>query len=151
MAIPLTEIRYRKSLSYFILGSFGFFFITMYFTVFVSGGTKVSPVVYLTCFASMIVVAFIGLRVYRRVSSREPVLVFTSDGLQIPVKNNRFIQWGAITKWKIRTYKSSHHLIIYTPQGKTRIDISWLDLPVKEIQRLMGSYIRQPGPHGFLR
>ena len=151
MAIPPTEIRYRKSLSYFILGLFGFFFITMPFTVFVSVGSKADPVVYLTCFVSMIVLAFICLRMYKRASNREPVLVFTSDGLQIPVKNNRFIQWGTITDWKIRTYKSSHTLIIYTPQGKTRIDISWLDLPVKEIQRLMGSYIRQPGPHGFFR
>ena len=149
--MPPTEIRYRKSLSYFILGFLGFFFITMPFTLFVSGGAKASPMVYLPCFASMIILAFIGLRMYRRASSREPVLVFTSDGLQIPVKNNRFIQWGAITKWKIRTHKSSHSLIIYTTQGKTRIDISWLDLPVKEIQRLMGSYIRQPGPNGSLR
>ena len=151
MAIPPTEIRYRKSLSYFILGLFGFFFITMPFTVFVSVGPKVDPVVYLTSFVSMIVLAIICLRMYKRASSREPVLIFTSDGLQIPVKNNRFIQWGEITDWKIRTHKSSHSLIIYTPQGKTRIDISWLDLPVKEIQRLMGSYIRQPGPHGVLR
>ncbi len=151
MAIPPTEIRYRKSLSYFIIGLFVFFFITTSFTVFVSGGTKADPVICLTSFATMIVVAFISLRMYRRVSSREPVLVFTSDGLQIPVKNNRFIQWGEITEWKIRTHKSSHTLIIYTSQGKTRIDISWLDLPVKEIQGLMGSYIRQPGPHGFLR
>ena len=114
MAIPPTEIRYRKSPLYFILG-------------------------------------LIGLRMYRRVSSREPVLIFTSDGLRIPAKNNRFIQWGAITEWMIRTYKGSHCLIIYTPGGKTRIDISWLDRPVKEIQRLMGSYIRQPGPRGSSR
>ena len=151
MAIPPMELRYRKSLSYFVLGLFGLFFITTPFTIFVSGGTKTGPMVYLTCVASMILLAFIGLRMYRRVSSREPVLVFTSEGLSIPVKNNQFIQWGAITKWKIRNEKSSQYLIIYTSQGKTRIDITWLDLPVKEIQQLMGSYIRQPGPHGFLR
>jgi hypothetical protein len=151
MAIPPMEIRYRKSLSYFTLGLFGVFFVTMPFTVFVSGRTKAGPAAYLTCFAWMIVLAFIGLRMYRRVSSREPILVFTSEGLQIPMKNNLFIQWGSITKWTIRNDKSSHYLIIYTPEGRTRIDISWLDLPVKEIQRLMSSYIRQPGPHGFLR
>lgn len=151
MALPPTEIRYRKSLTYFIFGLFGFFFITMSVTVIFSGGTKVGPVVYPIFFASIIVMAFISLRMYRRISSREPVLIFTSDGLEIPVKNNRFIEWGSITEWNIRTSKNSHHLIIYTPQGKTRVDISWLNKPVKEIQRLMSNYIRQPGPGGFRR
>jgi hypothetical protein len=97
----------------------------------------------------MIILAFVCLRLYRRYSGPNPALVFTSDGLQIPVKNNRFIQWGSITEWKIRRDKSNYNLIIRTPEGKTRIDITWMDLPVKEIQRLMESYIRQPGPNGL--
>ena len=151
MAMPPTEIRYKKSMSYFILVVSGFMFIMMPITVLFSGGTKAAPAIYLTCLAYMIVLFFVSRWLYRRALSREPVLIFTSDGLQFPRKDNRFIQWGEIKEWKIRRYKSSHSLIIYTPENKTRIDISWLDLPVKEIERLMSSYIRQPGPQGFLR
>ena len=151
MAMPPTELRYRKSLPYFIIIVSGALFITMPFTVFVAGGMKAPPLVYLTCFISMIILAFLSVRMYKKASRREPVLVFTSDGLEIPLQNSKFIEWGTITEWKIRTHKSSHHLIIYTTQGKTRIDISWLDLPVQEIKRLMSTYIRQPGPHGYLR
>jgi len=151
MAMPPTEIRYRKSMAYFILIVSGCLLITLPVTILSSGGTKAAPAIYLTCFASMILLVFVSQRLYRRASSREPVLIFTSDGLQISSKNNRFIQWGEITEWKIKRYKSSYSLIIYTPGNKTKIDISWLDLTVKEIERLMSSYIRQPGPHGFLR
>ena len=150
MAIPPTEIRYRKSKAYFILIVSGFLLFVPPISL-LSSGTKAAPAIYLTSFASMIVLVFVSYKLYRRASSREPVLIFTSDGLQIPPKNNRFIQWGEITEWKIKRYKSSHSLIIYTPGNKTRIDISWLDRPVKEIDHLMKSYIRQPGPHGFLR
>jgi hypothetical protein len=151
MAIPPTEIRYRKSMAYFILIVSGFVLVMIPATVLSSGEAKAAPPVYITCFACMIVLAFFCQRMYRRASSGEPVLIFTSDGLQIPPKNNRFIQWGEIMEWKIRRFKSSHSLIIYTAGHKTRIDISWLDLPVKEIERLMSMYIRQPGPGGFLR
>ena len=151
MAMPPTELRYKKSMSYFILAVSGFMFIMMPITVLLSGGTKAAPAVYLTCLASMIVLFFVSRWLYRRASNREPVLIFTSDGLQIPRRDNRFIQWGEITEWKIRRYKSNHSLVIYTLEKKTRIDITWLDLPVNEIERLMSSYIRQPGPQGFLR
>ena len=151
MAMPPTELRYKKSMSYFILVVSGFMFIMMLITIYFSGGTKAAPEVYMTCLASMIILFFVSRWMYRRASSREPVLIFTSEGLQLPRKDNRFIQWGEITEWKIRRYKNSHSLIIYTPENKTRTDITWLDLPVKEIERLMSSYIRQPGPQGFLR
>ena len=151
MAIPPTEIRYRKSMAYFILVVSGSLFITMPVTLLSSGGTKAAPMAYLICVVSMIVLFYLSRGLYRKASSRNPVLIFTSDGLQIPMKNNQFIPWGEITQWKIKRYKSSHALIIYTPGNKTKVDISWLDLPAKEIERLMSTYIRKPGPHGFLR
>jgi len=138
-------------MAYFILVVSGFLFITMPVTLLSSGGTKAAPMAYLICVVSMIVLFFLSRGLYRKASSRNPVLIFTSDGLQIPMKNNQFIPWGEITEWKMRRDKSSHSLLIYTQENKTKIDIGWLDLPVKEIERLMISYIRQPGPHGFLR
>ena len=151
MAIPPIELRYRKSMAYFILVVSGFLSLTVPVTILSSGGTKASPLVYVTCFASIIILVFIGLRFYRKATSGEPVVIFTSEGLQISLKNNRFIKWTAITEWRIRRYKSSHALIIYTPEGKTRIDITWLDMSWKEIERLVEQYSRQPRAHGFFR
>jgi hypothetical protein len=117
----------------------------MAFTTFFSRAAGGVPGVYFTNFIFIIVLAFVGFRMYKRFSSRQPVLIFNSDGLQIPGKKNSYIRWDDITEWKIRTNKGSH-LIIRTSTGKTRIEITWLDHPVSEIQRLMETYIRQPGP-----
>ena len=149
MAIPPTELRYRKSMAYFILTVSGFLCLVMPITILSTGGIKATPLVYVTCFVSMIILVFISRRMYLKATSGEPVMIFTSEGLQIPVKNNQFIKWTAITEWKIRRYKSSHALIIYTSEGRTRIDITWLDMPWKEIEELVERYSRQPRARGF--
>jgi len=151
MALPPTELRYRKSMRYFILIVSGFILITLPLTFMSGGSAKATPFAYLVGSASVILLVFVSQWLYRRASSKEPVLIFRSDGLQVVTKNNRLIQWGEITEWKIRRYKSSHSLIVYTRERTTRIDITWLDLPVKEIEELVRTYIRQPGPGGFLR
>ena len=105
MAIPPTELRYRKSMAYFILAVSGFLCLMMPVTVLSSGGTKATPMVYLASLASLAVLVFISRKLYRKATSGEPVIIFTSEGLQIPSKNNQFIKWTAITEWKIRRYK----------------------------------------------
>jgi len=151
MAMPPTELRYRKAKAYFVLAVTGFIFIMMPLTFLFAGGATLTTASYVTSFASMIILFFVGRRLYLMAANRDPVLIFTAEGLQLPLKNNRFIQWRSIQEWKIRRHKSSYSLIIYTPENKTRIDISWLDRPAEEIERLMNSYIRQPGPGGFIR
>lgn|GEM_PF-3953971 len=147
MALPSTEIRYKRSTLLFIAGLFIFFVITGTFATFFSGATGGSPTVYLFYFTFVIILAFVSFRMYKRYSSPQPVLIFNSDGLHIPGKSHRYIRWGEITEWKIRTDKSSKFLVIRTAGDRTRIDISWLELPAKEIEQLMKRYIRQPGPH----
>ncbi len=150
MALPPLEIRYKRSIIYLIVGVFSFVFIMLTFTMFLSdapGAPGTGPLYYLIHFTSLIILALAGFTLYKRYSSPKPVLVFDSYGLQIPRKNNRNIYWDEITEWKIKAYKSNYYLIIHTSTDKTRIDISWLELPVKEIRRLMETYVRRPGPN----
>jgi hypothetical protein len=147
MALPPLEVRYRRAALYFIVAVSGFLLIMMTSTIFLSGAMAGGTAAYLSYFVSMIILALIGFRLCKRFGSREPVMVFMSDGLTIRKKGNVYIDWNDITGWKIKTYKSSNHLIIRTAQGKTTIDISWLELPAKEIEDLMATYIRRPGPY----
>ncbi|HTL10179.1 MAG TPA: hypothetical protein VL307_18015 [Chitinophagaceae bacterium] len=146
--MPPTELRYRKAKAYFVLAVTGFIFVMMPLSFLLTRGGVVSTANYIGSFAAMIILFFGGRRMYLMAAHRDPVLVFTADGLQFPLKNNRFIQWRAIQDWKIRRHKSTYTLIIHTPEDKTRMDISWLDKPVNEIEALMHSYSRQPGPNG---
>lgn len=146
MTLPPREIRYKRSALYPILGLLVLFFIMMTYMIFFSGAGVASPPVSLSYLAFTIILTFAGFRIYKRFSSPRPVLVFHSTGLQIPGKKNRYIYWDEITEWRIRTYKNNKYLVIHTSTNKTRIDISWLEFPSKEIQRLMEHYIRGLGP-----
>lgn len=148
MAMPPTELRYRKSLRYFIIGVSGALLLTVPISFISTNGSTAAHLAYLTTGLMVIVLVVVGRILYVRASPDNPVLTFTSDGLVVASKNNRFIPWGAIQQWKTRRHKSSYTLIIYTAEQTTRVAISWLDLPVPEIERLMASYMRQPGPYG---
>jgi len=151
MALPPAEIRYSRYALYFVFGVSGFIFVPWTYIVFFSGVAPGGLPVYISYFGSVLVLSIICILFYKRITDPRPVLVFMSDGLLMPRKNDRFIPWGSITKWKIRSNKNSHSLVIHTAEGKTTIDISWLQLRATAIKDMVERYIRQPGPNGFLR
>jgi hypothetical protein len=151
MALPPFEIRYKKSALYFVFGVLGFIFFGATFMTFFSGIGRGDTYMYVRYFTTVLVLALCGVLLSKRFKDPRPVLVFLSDGLLFPRKNELFIPWGSVTQWKIRRDKSNHRLIVHTDHGKTSIDITWLDISVKHIEELMARYIRQPGPGGFLR
>lgn len=116
-----------------------------------SGAMPLSAMIVLPYAMSLCVMSFVGYITYKRVNHPLPALVFESEGLRFPQKKDRFIPWRSITEWKIRRHKSNYRLVIRTPEGKTSVDITWLDHPAMEIKRMLEMYIRQPGPGGFMR
>jgi hypothetical protein len=151
MALPPVALRYRKSVRYLAYAFFGFMFILPTYMIFFSGAVQIGTLLYVN-YAVMSLILALGLVfVHKRMKDPRPVLVFSSEGLQMPRRKNRFIPWGEVTEWKIRTHKSNHRLVVRTREGRTGIDVTWLDRDIAGIKALMQTYIRQPGPGGFQR
>ncbi|MBS1663722.1 MAG: hypothetical protein JST68_21945 [Bacteroidetes bacterium] len=148
MALPPTEIRYRKYVFYPFLAMNAFMIVMMTWSLFI-----LTPVwsLYLTYILVLLIIAFSTLWIIQKIRANAPVMTFESHALTIHKRKVKTILWPTIIEWKVRRDKSSEYLVIRTSTGKVRVAISWLDMPVKEIKRLMESYIRQPGPHGGLR
>jgi hypothetical protein len=80
------------------------------------------------------------------ISSRAPVITFQSTGIVLQRKGDKYIAWDSIVEWKMRRDKSSYSLIIRTNEGKTRVSLDMLDRNAKQIEEMVKTYIRQPGP-----
>ncbi len=87
-----------------------------------------------------------GYYFYTMISSRAPVITFQSTGIVLHRKGDKYIAWDSIVEWKMRRDKSSYSLIIGTNEGKTRVSLDMLDRNAKQIEEMVKTYIRQPGP-----
>ena len=140
MALPPKEIRYRKNALY------PFVAITIIPIAIVSGAvftTKPFWQLYLVYTFSSLIVFLILRRLILMTRSNTPVLVFESHALTINSRKSRTIPWSSITQWKIRSCKGNDTLVIRTPSGKVTVQMTWLELPTKEIKWLLESYVRE--------
>lgn len=142
MALPPTAVRYRKYAFYPFMAIAILPMAIVSYAVFTS---RPSWSLYASYAFILLVVFFIFRRLVLMTRSTTPVLVFESHALTINSRKPRTIPWSSITQWKIRNHKANYKLVIRTQSRKTSVEITWLELPAKEIGRLMESYIRACG------
>jgi len=148
MALPPIEIRYRKNAFYLFMAIAILPMIMVSCVVFTASP---SWTLYLAYLFALVAVFFIFRWLILTTRSDRPVLVFESHAMTVNSRKSRTIPWSSITQWKIRRDKGGDTLIIRTTSGKVSVQLTWLDIPSKEIKRLMESYIDQPGPGGHTR
>ncbi|MBS1606535.1 MAG: hypothetical protein JST42_28015 [Bacteroidetes bacterium] len=148
MAVPRIEVRYRKKAFYLFIA---IAILPMALTGYAVVSARPSWLLFLPCLVAFVVVFFVFRRLILMTRSETPVLIFESHALTVNFRRPRTIPWSSITGWKIRTYKANDTLVIRTGSGKISVQLTWLDVPAREIKMLMETYIREPGPGGFRR